>query len=216
MRPAKFEPITPLDPEKPLQALSLPAWLQRCLNALTPDYFNPQIPAELALSKEQRAAIGARISALSQAEMACSVDHTMAVVVDLLEGFPTAKLTDDQARRKAKAYITALEDIPTWAVADAGQCWLKAKAGPQNYDFAPTPPRLRQIAEDALTDVRAQRIRLQRLLSATTEPVECEHSEESKKRVETMLSEFMKQKGKTKVMAGGPRQSGRGRSKGSS
>jgi hypothetical protein len=110
--------------------------------------------------------LNGRIDELGKAEVACDVDLTMAVVVDLLEPYPSAKLSDDQARRKAKGYMTALEDVPPWAVAETGRRWLKARAGPQKYDFAPTPSRLRQIADDVLSDVRAQRHLLQRLSRA--------------------------------------------------
>src|SRR5262245_20323888 len=116
MLPVTFEPIPKLDPEKPLEALlSLPAWLQRCVKGLTADYMRPTIPAELALSEEQRVAIAVRVEALKSAEMSCDIDRTMAVVVTLLDAFPGAKLGDDQARTKAQGYMTALESIPTWA-----------------------------------------------------------------------------------------------------
>ena len=112
MLPMTFEAIPTVDPERPLQALSLPAWLQRCVNAATAD-FSPTIPAELALSEEQRAAVVVLVEELDNAEMACDVDHTMTLVVALLDAFPAAKLSEDQARSKAKGYITALEGVPT-------------------------------------------------------------------------------------------------------
>jgi hypothetical protein len=166
MLPMNFEPIAKLDTEQPLRTLSLPAWLRCCVNALTADFSNPTIPAELALSEEQQRQVEVRVHELGEAEIACDVDHTMAVVVELLEAFPAPKLSEDQARRKAKGYLTALEHVPTWAVAEAGRRWLQARAGPQNYDFGPTPPRLREVADEVLTDVRAQRHDLQRLLKA--------------------------------------------------
>jgi hypothetical protein len=166
MLPMNVEPIANLDREQPLRTLSLPAWLQRCVNALTVDFLTPMIPADLALSEEQRRQVEIRVHELGEAEIACDVDHTMAVVVELLEAFPAAKLSEDQARRKAKGYMTALENVPTWAVAEAGRRWLQARAGPQNYDFAPTPPRLREVADEVLSQPRAQRHVLQRLLKA--------------------------------------------------
>jgi hypothetical protein len=166
MLPMNFEPIAKLDPEQPLRTLSPPAWLRCCVNALTADFSNPTIPDELALSEEQRRQVEVRVHELGEAEIACDVDHTMAVVVELLEAFPAAKLSENQARRKAKGYMTALENVPTWAVAEAGRRWLQARAGPQNYDFAPTPPRLREVADEVLIIVRAQRHDLQRLLKA--------------------------------------------------
>jgi hypothetical protein len=51
------------------------------------------------------------VEQLNAAELACDVDHTVAVVIDLLEGFPGARLSDEQARIRCKAYIEALESI---------------------------------------------------------------------------------------------------------
>ena len=62
--------------------------------------------------------------------------------------------------------MDALEGVPTWAVFEARRRWLQARAGSQNYDFAPSPPRLREVANDALSEVRGQRSTLQRLLRA--------------------------------------------------
>jgi hypothetical protein len=177
MLPTTFEPISPLDPERPLRALSLPGWLQRLVNALTADYSNPTIPAKLALSEEQRRDVQTRVDQLGEAEIACDVDQTMTVVVELLEAFPTAKLSGEQARLKARGYIIALEGLPTWAVIEASRLWLQARAGPQNYDFAPTPPRLREVADQVLIGVRRQRHLLQRVLKARPESEEEQHPE---------------------------------------
>ena len=197
MLPMKFEPISPLDPKRPLRALLLPAWLQRSVNALTADYSNPTIPANLALSEEQRRDVQARVDLLGEAEIACDVDQTMTVVVELLEAFPAAKLSDEQARLKAKGYITALEGLPTWAVAEGGRRWLQARAGSQNYDFAPTPPRLREVTDEVLADVRAQRHFLQRLLKA--KPVQEEKQDpQMRRRINEGYAELLAQL-KTKV-----------------
>jgi hypothetical protein len=148
------------------------------------------IPPHLALSGEQRAAVEVRVEQLGDAEVACDIDYTMAVVVEMLDAFPAAKVSDDQTKRKAKGYITALEDAPTWAVAEACRRWLKARAGPQNYDFAPTPPRLRQVVDDALADLRGQRIALRRLLKAEPEVV-IERSAELSERVNRQFAELL-------------------------
>jgi hypothetical protein len=197
MLPTEFEPISPLDPKRPLRALSLPAWLQRSVNALTADCLNPMIQASLALSEEQRRAVQARVDHLGEAEIAADVDETMMVAVELLEAFPAAKLSDEQARLKAKGYITALEGVPTWAVAEARRRWLQARAGLQNYDFAPTPPRLREVADEVLVDVRAQRLFLQRLLKA--KPVREEKQDpETQRRINEGYAELLARL-KTKV-----------------
>jgi len=197
MLPMKFEPISPLDPERPLRALSLPGWLQRSVSVLTADYSTPTIPAEFALSEEQRGDVQNRVDQLGEAEIACDVDQTMTVVVELMEAFPAAKLSCEQARLKAKGYITALEGLPTWAVAEAGRLWLQARAGPQNYDFAPSPPRLREVADEVLISVRKQRHLLQRLLRATPESGQ-EQNSETQQRINEGFTELLARL-KTKV-----------------
>jgi hypothetical protein len=190
MMPTNFEPIQHLDPERPLRALSLPAWLQRSVESLGADYMNPEIPIELALNNAQVQAVVVRLDELSGAEIACDVDHTMAVVAELFESFGTARLTDGQAKARAKGYLTALEGMPTWTVAEACRRWLQAKAGPQNYDFAPSPPRLREIADDVLCEVRAQRCSLERLLRAR-HPVVVENDPEARRRINEGFSELL-------------------------
>ena len=166
MLPMSFEPIPRLDLDQPDRALWLPAWLQRCVSALPAGCLNPTIPAELALNQQQRRAVLVRVNELEEAETACDVDHTVAAVLEMLEAFPSANLSDAQARNKMKGYMTALEDVPTWAVVEACRRWLRARAGDQKYDYAPSPPRLRKIADEVLFAFRAQLHFLQQLLKA--------------------------------------------------
>jgi hypothetical protein len=114
----------------------------------------------------------------------------MAVVAELFESFGTLRLTEAQAKARAKGYLTALEGVPTWAVAEASRRWLQAKAGPQNYDFAPSPPRLREIADDALSEVRGQRCVLQRLLKASP-PMVAENDLGTRKRINEGFAELL-------------------------
>jgi hypothetical protein len=189
MLPAPFEAIAPLDPANPLRALSLPQWVQNSLGALTAGYMSPTIPADFVFTEQQRSALERRIEDIDLAEMASDVDLTMAVVVELLEGFGGPRLSEDQARLRAKAYITALEGLPTWCVAEARRLYLRAEAGPQNYDFAPSPPRLAEIAKLALARLRAQRCELQRLLRAKPDRV-TEHNPKIAKGFADLLADL--------------------------
>jgi len=166
MLPAKFEAIQPLDPARPLRALCLPPWVERCVAAVT---FDGRLPSELALTEDQRGMISVRVDELMKGEMACDVPQTMVVIAGLVEALTNQKISAEQAEVRSEAWLTALEGVPTWAVEEASVRWLQARAGPQNYAFPPTPPLLRQVADDILAEVRMQRVQLQRVLNARPE-----------------------------------------------
>jgi hypothetical protein len=166
MLPTKFEAIQPLDPVRPLRALCLPPWVERCVAAVT---FDGRLPSELALSQDQRGAISVRVDELMKEEMACDVPQTMVIIVGLVESLTNHKISAEQAEVRSEAWLTAFEGVPTWAVEEASVRWLQARAGPQNYAFPPTPPLLRQVADDILAEVRLQRMQLQQLLHAKPE-----------------------------------------------
>jgi hypothetical protein len=159
------------------------------LRDLTADYTHPIITKpECVLTEPQRLAIERRVEELSTAELAGDIDVTMAAVVELLEGFGGPRPSDDQARLRAKAYITALEGVPTWCVIEAGRRWLRAEAGPQKYDYPPSPPRLAEIAKSVRGHLTAQRCDLQRLLRAKPDRFTHERSDAIKKGYAELLA----------------------------
>lgn len=97
---------------------------------------------------------------------------TMTYVTELLLVFPIRDAGDVTAKAMSRAYLTALEDLPAWAVARAKISWLKGQHGEgrENYAFAPSPPQLRRLAEFHMREIRELHSQIERLLNAEVEP----------------------------------------------
>lgn len=104
---------------------------------------------------------------MQRARAAIDVDLAMAKVTELLLSFASQTMNEAGAKARARGYITALEDLPAWAIAEACRQWLRGEAGDQNYNFAPTPPVLRKLAAENTGRVDSQISVLTRLLSAS-------------------------------------------------
>ena len=176
---AKIEPMVPLDLGRSTKTLSLPEWLLRSVSGLTvgseavtrEDGVQarrpiPTIYRSLAPSKAQCAAIEVRLAELRAALGQTNVDYSMAKVTELLLSFPSQAVNEAGAKAKARGYIIALDDLPSWAVADACRKWLRGECGEQNYNFAPSPPQLRKFAEKSARLVSDQIKILEKLIAA--------------------------------------------------
>lgn len=187
----KIEAIPPLDLVRAPKTLSLPEWLQHSVSAVTVGSEEviradgvkarrsiPIIRQSHAPSKAAYQSIELRLQQLRQAKAATDLDMAMAKVTELLLSFAGQAVNEAGARARANGYITALDDLPAWAIADACRKWLRGEAGEQNYNFAPTPPVLRQIAVKSASQVDYQINALERLLSAEVVADPEEFSEE--------------------------------------
>lgn len=91
----------------------------------------------------------------------------------LLTVFPAGNISDAVLDARSKAYETALEDVPAWAVAAAGRRWIRGEVAvlddKPNLSFPPSPPQLRALAVDEWSKARAALWRYRRLLAGKTE-----------------------------------------------
>ncbi|MGU3495915.1 hypothetical protein ACLBXM_17885 [Xanthobacteraceae bacterium A53D] len=92
-------------------------------------------------------------------------------VAGLLLAFPSANLSDAALQVRARAYHTALEGVPAWALQAAARRWLRGEGDGNNLDFAPSPPRLRKMADAEILPVREHLVQLRRLRDATAERI---------------------------------------------
>lgn len=135
--------------------------------------------------------ITARLEELRAARAATDVDFAMAKVTELLLTFASQATNEAGARARARGYITALEDLPPWAIADACRKWLRGEAGEdQNYNFAPSPPVLRKLAEESARVVDVQITQLDRLLAAKVVDDEPEFTDEHCSEMRGRLNEL--------------------------
>lgn len=200
---AKIERI---DARRPLATLSLPAWLQRSVSGLTVGWEDVTradgakarmrvwtIARSLSPTAETRRAIESRISDLSRILAAVDVDVALARVTEMLLAFPMPAGGQSAATARARGYIAALDDLPSWAVSEACRRWLRGDAGDgHNYAFSPTPPVLRRIAESAVVQARVQLDKLEQLLEAKVVEDPQEFSDEHCAKMRTRLAELLR------------------------
>jgi hypothetical protein len=111
------------------------------------------LPAELILNGAERLAVEEHLSALREMmeltpENNQSLEKaTLAIVTKMLLALPSDKRSEAAGEAKAEAYMTALEDVPTWAVNSATRGWYRGQYGSDHdYTWQPGPTVLRQLA----------------------------------------------------------------------
>lgn len=115
------------------------------------------------------------------AALAGSLNHrdrteVAAVVARLLAGFPSARAGDEEAKFVIASYVSALDDLPPWAVRVAAEQWSRGREG-EAPAFAPSSAQLHASAERLVSRFAAEQMSLHRLLTARTQPIpEAEHS----------------------------------------
>jgi hypothetical protein len=95
--------------------------------------------------------------------------HSVMIASLLLKG--GAKLDQQSSDAFTEDYLDAIEDLPAWSVREAIRKWNRAESPrldgkPHSYDFRPSPPTLRRLAQLELACVRRRMIELQKLCDA--------------------------------------------------
>lgn len=146
-----------------------------------------RIPSSVALTDRDRTEVAGMIRQAEEALAGAEPAEISREVAGLLLSFPTAALSEAAAAVRARAYHVALEGVPAWALQGAARRWLRAECDAHTLDFAPSPPRLRKLADEETLPVRELLVQLRRLLGA--EVVRTIASEE-RARVSGRLSEI--------------------------
>lgn len=167
-----------INPNDPASLLSVPRWtdtLMRAVSRTTDGHpiweRSPKIPATSMPSGPQRVAIERRCGELEAMTQPGPEDVAARSVGGLLAFYATGKTDKTTASVKLRGYMLAVEDLPAWAVTEAVRRWFRGGCGHANYEFAPPPAKLRQVAEDVASLARGQLIIMRRILAAeATEP----------------------------------------------
>ncbi len=189
-----LEPIALPDVRQPARMPSLPAWLASRKSALATNLQRDPatggfremltLPATLLPSEAQRQAMMEHLRALrSWLETTPErdrkhSDETLATVTKLLLTLPAPRADERAVEAKGDAYMAALDDVPSWAVAEAVRCWYRGDCGTDDrgrahdYTWAPVPAVLRRIALGKTAPVRQRIAEIERILSAV-EYVDC-------------------------------------------
>jgi len=94
----------------------------------------------------------------------------LATIASMLMAYPVAGGGSEAAgKARAEAYLSALDDVPPWAVAEAVKRWHKGQfSGEHNYRFAPAPAELREGCMAVLQPALQTIAHLEDVLNACT------------------------------------------------
>lgn len=127
----------------------------------------------LTLTADERIRIEAKVKEL---RTVCDSDDggenrksRLGLVANLLMAYPIANGTQETGRARAEAYLSALDDVPPWAIAAAIKAWHRAECGSKfNYRWAPAPAELREVSIEQIQPAKSTIARLEAVLSALT------------------------------------------------
>ena len=91
----------------------------------------------------------------------------LGLVANLLLAFPIPNGTSEAGRARAEAFLSALDDIPPWAIAEAIKRWHRGECG-QGYNccWAPAPAELRELSTERLRPAKETIAHLEAVLAA--------------------------------------------------
>lgn len=91
----------------------------------------------------------------------------LGLVANLLLASPIANGTSEAGRARAEAFVSALDDIPPWAIAEAIKRWHRGECGHgYNYHWAPAPAELRELSMERLRPAKETIAHLEAVLGA--------------------------------------------------
>lgn len=138
---------------------------------MTGDWRRGRLPERLRFTAPERVECERHAAALAAFTDAGPSRVIGAAVASMLACFPAQAASDDAMKARAVGYLTALADLPAWAVERGAAYWMRREHGEgrENYAFAPSPPELRRLAVIAAAPLRAELKATRRLLDAEIE-----------------------------------------------
>ena len=94
-----------------------------------------------------------------------------AMIAHLLMKGGGQKLDKEAAEALTEDYLDAMEGLPAWPVREALRKWnrgesVKLDGKPHDFNWRPTPPTLRRLAQYEMTPIKARKLQLEKLLQA--------------------------------------------------
>jgi hypothetical protein len=92
----------------------------------------------------------------------------LALIASMLMAYPMVGASEESGKARANAYLSAVDDIPPWAVSEAIRLWHRGQGGGKNanYRFAPAPAELRFSAMQVLQPAKQLIAHLTAILAA--------------------------------------------------
>ena len=162
-----------------LQALTFSpecvAWRRISLGTINHPGMPPRkyLSGGLTLSTDQRARIAAKVAELEAISISDTSQENqksrLGLVANMLMAYPMSGGSEESGRARASAYLSAIDDIPPWAIAEAIRRWHRGE-GPSgaNHRFAPAPAELRGSAMQVLQPAKQTIAHLSAILNALT------------------------------------------------
>jgi hypothetical protein len=142
----------------------------------------PVLPQNLILSCSEKQAVREHIEHLDfclrldqptmyRDQLLTNEQAHVAIIAHLLIKGRGQKLDKEAADALTEDYLDAIEDLPAWTVREALRKWNRAESikldgKPHDFDWRPTPPTLRRLAQHEMTTIKARKISLNALLEA--------------------------------------------------
>lgn len=138
----------------------------------------PTMPTNLILSAAQRETIERHVAELTTMCERTPANHdeaeaeTLVILTKMMMVLPTQRQNEASAEARGEAFMMALDDVPSWAVAAAVRRWYRGDAGEnergEKYDchWCPSPADLRDVALTEHWRVKGRAMTLTKMLAA--------------------------------------------------
>lgn len=138
----------------------------KSLACWTPD--NPLLPVELtrALTVDERKRIETRLAEIGWYLDQRDAEQSRRTVAGMMLSIPSGRASGEEAAAIIAAYVNALADLPSWAVSLAANRFIRGQVKTANPAFPPSGAEVHLEAEKELVPLRAEKIKLERMLSA--------------------------------------------------
>lgn len=147
------------------------------------------------LTVKERADVQARLDSLKATLTPATPDEAMTFVMKLLLAFPSQELSEAAAKYRSEGYLTALLDVPAWAIQKGCGYWLRREFREEtdNYAFAPSPPQLSRLCKIAVTEARYRERQFEAILKARPDAIKEQTEAVIQKRIDRLkaLSETL-------------------------
>lgn len=129
-----------------------------------------------APTEEERTALTRRADELRASLTPAEANEIGTEVLRLMAGYPSVRLTHEEAARLATTFVAALTGMPLWAIRKACMNWATGRAQGSNAAFPPSAPELRMAADTVARPRQYEAGSIRAILSATVEVLPSEEA----------------------------------------
>lgn len=126
------------------------------------------LPVELtrSLTVTEREKIERRLAEIDGHLSARDPAALRRIIAGMMLSIPSGRASGDEAAAIVAAYVNAVSDLPPWAVTAAANRFIRGQVKSANPAFPPSGAELHVEADKELVPLRAEKMRLERMLTA--------------------------------------------------